>query len=97
MNRAVIEDFKRWLVARPGAKVDSPATKNTVRQRLGTIRTFFDRIIEWDWPDAPARTPIFSVDLPIVDDPLPKFLDDAASRRAAAHRVRRPRPAARAW
>ncbi|MDP9094350.1 MAG: site-specific integrase, partial [Actinomycetota bacterium] len=28
-------------------------------------------------PDAPARTPIFSIDLPIVDDPLPKFLDDA--------------------
>jgi len=71
------EDYKLWLVARPGAKVDTTATKNTVRQRLGTIRTFFDRIIEWDWADAPARTPIFSIDLPIVDDPLPKFLDDA--------------------
>lgn len=77
VNRPVIEDFKRWLIARPGAKLDTTATKNTVRQRLGTIRTFFDRIIEWDWADAPARTPIFSVDLPIVDDPLPKFLDDA--------------------
>jgi site-specific recombinase XerD len=77
VNRPVIEDFKRWLVARPGAKLDTTATKNTVRQRLGTIRTFFDRIIEWDWADAPARTPIFSVDLPIVDDALPKFLDDA--------------------
>jgi integrase/recombinase XerD len=77
INRAIVEDYKLWLVARPGAKVDTTATKNTVRQRLGTIRTFFDRIIEWDWTDAPARTPIFSIDLPIVDDPLPKFLDDA--------------------
>ncbi len=79
VGRPHIEDFKVWLVARPGAKLGTIATKNTVRQRLGTIRTFFDRIIEWDWPDAPARTPIFSIDLPIVDDPLPKFLDDAAA------------------
>ena len=77
INRAIVEDYKLWLVARPGAKLDTTATKNTVRQRLGTIRTFFDRISEWDWVDAPARTPIFSIDLPIVDDPLPKFLDDA--------------------
>ena len=77
VHRPIVEDFKTWLVARPGVKVDTSASSNTVRQRLGTIRTFFDRIIEWDWTDAPARTPIFSVDLPIVDDPLPKFLDDA--------------------
>ena len=77
VNRDVVEHYKLWLVARPGWKVNTSATKNTVRQRLGTIRTFFDRIIEWDWADAPARTPIFSIDLPIVDDPLPKFLDDA--------------------
>lgn len=77
VDRAVVEDYKLWLVARPGVKLDTAATANTVRQRLGTIRTFFDRIIEWDWTDAPARTPIFSIDLPIVDDPLPKFLDDA--------------------
>ena len=56
-------------------------TANTIRQRLGTLRTFFDRIIEWDWPDAPARTPIFAIDLPIADDPLPRFLDDADAAR----------------
>ena len=77
VDRTVIEGFKRWLVSRPGAKTATRASSNTVRQRLGTLRTFFDRIIEWDWDDAPARTPIFSVDLPIVDDPLPRFLDDA--------------------
>ena len=77
VNRVIVEDYKLWLVARPGVKLNTAATKNTVRQRLGTIRTFFDRIIEWDWTDAPARTPIFSIDLPIIDDPLPKFLDDA--------------------
>ena len=30
--------------------------KNTQRQRLRMIRIFFERLIEWDWPDAPAGT-----------------------------------------
>jgi hypothetical protein len=32
--------------------------KNTQRQRLRMIRIFFERLIEWDWPDAPRRNPI---------------------------------------
>jgi integrase len=86
VGRVHIEDFKTWLRQRraPSGKT---LTANTIRQRLGTMRSFFDRIIEWDWPDAPARTPIFGNDLPIVDDPLPRFLDDptfARFMRAAA-------------
>jgi site-specific recombinase XerD len=77
VTRPVIEDYKQWLAARPGRLVDSDATANTVRQRLGMMRSFFDRIIEWDWTDAPRRNPLFSNDLPMVDSPLPKFLDDA--------------------
>jgi integrase len=89
VDRPVIEDYKRWLAARPGQKSGSAATANTVRQRLGMMRSFFDRIIEWDWPDAPRRNPLFSNDLPMVDAPLPKFLDDAQAaallRTANAH------------
>ena len=79
VGRAEIEAFKLHLAARPGRL--ATVTANTLRQRLGTLRTFFDRIGEWDWDDAPRRTPIYSVDLPIVDDPLPKFLDDAQAAR----------------
>jgi site-specific recombinase XerD len=79
VGRGEVEGFKSWLVRRPGRT--EQLTANTVRQRLGTLRTFFDRIAEWDWADAPARTPIFSIDLPIVDDATPKFLDDAAAAR----------------
>jgi site-specific recombinase XerD len=79
VGRVEIEGFKLWLARRPGRAERLSA--NTIRQRLGTLRTFFDRIGEWDWDDAPARTPIFSIDLPIVDDPLPKFLDDATAAR----------------
>jgi len=79
VGRVEIEAFKLHLAARPGRLATVSA--NTLRQRLGTLRTFFDRIGEWDWDDAPRRTPIYSIDLPIVDDPLPKFLDDAQAAR----------------
>lgn len=48
------------------------------------LRSFFDRIIEWDWDDAPLRIPIFTVDVPVADDPLPRFLDDVQAARLAA-------------
>jgi site-specific recombinase XerD len=47
------------------------------------LRAFFDRIIEWEWDDAPPRAPMFASDLPKPDDPLPKFLDDADATRLA--------------
>ena len=41
----------------------------------------FQRLIEWGVADAPARAPLFPHDLPIKDDPLPRFLDDAAATK----------------
>jgi site-specific recombinase XerD len=43
---------------------------------LGTLRTFFERVSEWGYPDAPTRVLIFNGDLPTPDAPLPKFLSD---------------------
>jgi site-specific recombinase XerD len=40
------------------------------------VRSFFERIIEWDWPDAPARNPVINGDIPKKPEPLPRFLDD---------------------
>ena len=54
---------------------------NTVRQRLGILRTFFERIIEWDYDDAPPRVPVYASDLPKADEPLPRFLDDPTAAR----------------
>jgi site-specific recombinase XerD len=83
INRRHIEDFIRWLAARPGRN-SARVTPATLAHRLGTLRMFFVRIIEWDWSDAPARVPIIPGDLPRTDHPLPKALDDAA----AAHLLR---------
>jgi site-specific recombinase XerD len=92
ITRTNIEDYKVWLAAQPGTA--SPVmAKNTQRQRLRMIRIFFERLIEWDWPDAPRRNPILSGDIPPRPEPLPKFLDDrdAARLMAAARAHRLPR------
>jgi integrase len=80
VGRDQIEGFKLSLAARITPK-GTPASPNYRRQRLGTLRTFFDRIIEWDWPEAPPRTPIFTSDLPRPDEPLPRSLDDGDATR----------------
>jgi site-specific recombinase XerD len=78
INRRHIEDFIRWLAARSG-RATARLSPATLAHRLGTLRMFFVRIIEWDWPDAPARVPIIPGDLPRQDHPLPKALDDATA------------------
>ena len=87
MRRDDIEDYKVWLAARPGAGGQVIAAE-THRQRIRTVRAFFERIIEWDWPDAPPRNPVIAGDIPKKPEPLPKFLDDRdAARLMAAARA----------
>jgi len=81
--RVHIEDFKRWLAARPGKNAKRLATI-TIRHRLSTMRTFFERIMEWEYDDAPARLLVYSSDFPALDEPLPKFLDDPTASKFMA-------------
>jgi integrase len=83
VERRHIESYKHWL-ATADTRNGHPPARNTIRQRLGLVRSFFDRIIEWDWADAPGRTPMFTIDVPVADDPLPRFLDDAQAARLLA-------------
>jgi hypothetical protein len=55
VRRDEIEDFKVWLAAKPHPR-GGTISPETHRQRLRMVRSFFERIIEWDWPDAPAAT-----------------------------------------
>ena len=87
IRRDDIEDYKVWLAAQPrgGGRT---ITAETHRQRMRTIRQFFERIIEWDWPGTPARNPVIAGDIPKKPEPLPKFLDDRdAARLMAAARA----------
>ncbi len=80
IRRDDIEDYKVWLAARPRAG-GGTITAETHRQRRRTVRQFFERIIEWDWPDAPPRNPVIGGDIPKKPEPLPKFLDDRDAAR----------------
>jgi len=86
IRRDDIEDYKVWLAGRPGHR--GRLSAETHRQRLRTVRAFFERIIEWDRPDAPPRNPVIAGDIPKKPEPLPKFLDDRdAARLMAAARA----------
>ncbi len=74
VRRDHIEGYKLWLAARPAGR-NKTLSARTIRHRLGIQRVFFERIIDWEWDDAPRSCPILSADLPRVDDPLPRFLD----------------------
>jgi integrase len=75
IDRSHVEAFKIWQHAQPGIK-GKPFKATSFRRRIGSLRMFFIRIVEWDWDDAPARVPIFFGDVPKRDESLPKFLDD---------------------
>jgi integrase len=78
VRRNHIEGYHRWLADQPVGHAKT-MSRRTVRHRLSMLRVFFERVSEWGWADAPTGCLIFDADLPRLDDPLPKFLDDAAA------------------
>ncbi len=91
VERRHIEAHKLWLAARPG-KSGKPLASVTIRHRLGLLRTFFERLRDWDYDDAPSRTLIFPGDFPQADEPLPKFLDDPTMEKFTAALASDPDP-----
>ena len=63
VRRDQIEDFKVWLANKPHPR-GGTISPETHRQRLRMVRSFFERITEWDWPDASARNPVINGDIP---------------------------------
>jgi site-specific recombinase XerD len=90
IRRHQVEDFRTWLAARPGHRT-TRLTPATLAHRLGTLRMFFVRISDWDWPEAPPRVPIIPADLPRQDHPLPKALDDPAAAKLLRSAQTQPR------
>jgi integrase len=81
IRRTHVEAYKLWLAARPKKVGDGTLHRHTIRARLLTLRCFFERIAEWGYDDAPSRPLIFQGDLPLPDESLPRFIDDAASAK----------------
>lgn len=81
LQRHHIEGYKTWVGAKHGCYTGKPLSRVSIKHRLINLHCFFDRITEWDYPNAPKRPLIFAADLPIIDQPLPRFLDDAAATK----------------
>ncbi len=81
LQRRHIEDYKAWVGAKHGRYTGKPLNRVSIKNRLINLHCFFDRITEWGYPNPPQRPLIFAGDLPIVDKPLPRFLDDAAATK----------------
>jgi integrase len=94
LKRRHVERYKQWLLERPAAS-GGPLHRHTVRDRLSKLRGFLRRLEEWDAADRPARQLVFDSDFPIADEPLPRFLDDAAAAKLLAAARQDPDPFAR--
>ena len=81
LERHHIEHFKTWLATKHGLRTGKPLNRISIKNRLINLHCFFDRITEWGYPHPPQRPLVFAGDLPIVDKPLPRFLDDAAAAK----------------
>jgi integrase len=80
LTRRHIEAYKLHLATRPSAR-GGQLSKLSIAEHLGCLRTCFERLMEWASDDVPARVLVFSGDMPLRDDPLPRFLDDAAAAK----------------
>jgi site-specific recombinase XerD len=80
VDRSHIETYKLHLSER-ASQAGEPLNSSSIRDALGVLRLFFERLCEWDHPDAPPRVPVFSGDIPIKNRPLPRFLDDVAAAK----------------
>jgi integrase/recombinase XerD len=81
LRREHIEAFKLWLSTHPTPSTGKPLNRVSIKDALINLHCFLTRIAEWGYPDAPTRTLMFPGDLPLVDKPLPRFLDDAAAAK----------------
>ena len=81
LRREHIEAFKTWLATHPTPRTGKPLNPVSIKNTLINLHCFFDRITDWGYPTAPTRPLMFLGDLPIIDKPLPRFLDDAAAAK----------------
>ena len=86
IQRCHIEAFKeyvRWVPPQHKSnRVPGDVLCSSSRYHLlAALYYFFNRIAEWQWPEAPKHVLIFAGDFPILDKPSPKFLDEISAAR----------------
>jgi integrase len=80
LRRAHIERYKRHVAQKPNRR-GGRLSKRRLAGELSTLRLCVGRLAECDSEDALARTLMFPGDVPKLDDPLPRFIDDGAAKK----------------
>ena len=96
IERRHVESYKIALAARPGRDGTTTVSTETIRNNLGMVRTFFERVIDWDYPDAPRRVPVFAGDLPKAERAAPQVPRRPDRRQVHGRPGHRPQPTASA-
>lgn len=86
VQRCHIEAFKEHLCHVPLQHRSNRLPGDTLapwtrRGILSALFNFFNRLIEWQWPESPKRTLMFYQDLPVLDNALPRFLDEVKAAK----------------
>jgi len=85
IQRFHIEAFKEYLLWAPLQHKSNGhgdvLCSSTRYHFLAALYYFFNRIGEWQWPEAPKRVLVFPGDFPIIDKPSPKFLDEISAAK----------------
>ncbi len=77
------EEHLRWVPPHPRLhRLPGTTLSSATRYKaLSTLQHFFQRLIEWQWPEATDRPLVFDQDLPPLERPLPRFLGEAEAVR----------------
>ncbi len=86
IQRCHIEAFKEYLRWVPPQHKSNRLPGNVLCASsryhiLAALFYFFSRIGEWQWPEAPKRVLMFIQDLPPIDHPSPRFLDEVTAAK----------------
>nr|WP_040780812.1 tyrosine-type recombinase/integrase [Rhodococcus ruber] len=93
LDRGHIEGFlvwnrtRSWRGQRAAAGAGRVISKAVIQSTVLSVRNLFDDITEWGWEQAPTRRLVFDVDVPKLDQPLPRALApdiDTAVMKAVA-------------
>ncbi len=88
IRRSHIEAFKTHLSTRPARRPsrdgDRQLSKRSIASHLGVLRAAFSRMFEWGGDDVPTGPLVLAGDQPLIDKPLPRFLDDPAAAKLLA-------------
>lgn len=76
-----IEPWMHALTTAANTKSGGTLSRAEQARRILAVANFLREITEWDWPEAPTRTLMYSSDNPRLPQPLPRFLPPDADRR----------------